>query len=203
MVKLGLIVLIVVIGGGYALFALRGPDIEGLITGEGGSPIQRLMLNYIGVLIFFENPILGVGWHGSSDAAHICNPEFVSQAMDLFPGLLLYYFPIDFQTSVHNTYIQIFSDTGLVGAMLFFILVFAIIKYGWKVHKRVKLKFGRASSLAIFLCIINILFWLNTNPIFGGNPEQGIFWFLVGMLVVLNKISNKREEKPREFEMIK
>jgi O-antigen ligase len=193
--KLGLIVLIVVVGGSYTLFVLRGPDIVGLMIGEGGSPIQRLMLSYMGALIFLENPVFGVGWHGSSDAMHISRPEFVSQAMELFPAFPLHYFTIDFQTSLHNTYVQIFSDTGIVGAICFFIVVFVIIKYGWRTHKKLEFKFERASSLAIFLCILNILFWLNANPIFGGNPEQGIFWFLVGMLVVLNKISNKNERK--------
>lgn len=67
--------------------------------------------------IFLSNPILGIGWNGSS--------YYFAQSLTYF-------------INVHNIYIQLLCETGIVGAVLYFSFFIYNYVIAWRMIKRVK-----------------------------------------------------------------
>jgi len=78
---------------------------------------QRTVLAYIGVRIWEDNPVLGVGWQRSS-RAEVFEP-YLADARRRFPDVVDLAFPAEGREwGVQNLYVQILADAGLVGLVL-------------------------------------------------------------------------------------
>lgn len=78
---------------------------------------QRTVLAYIGLRIFADEPVLGVGWQRSS-RPEVFEP-YVDDARRRFPDVVERAFPAEGREwGVQNLYVQVLADTGLVGLVL-------------------------------------------------------------------------------------
>jgi O-antigen ligase len=78
---------------------------------------QRTVLAYIGIRIWEDNPILGVGWQRSA-RAEVFEP-YVADARARFPDVVDQAFPAPGREwGVQNLYIQILADAGVIGLLL-------------------------------------------------------------------------------------
>ena len=78
---------------------------------------QRTVLAYIGVRIWEDNPVLGVGWQRSS-RAEVFEP-YLADARRRFPDVVDLAFPAEGREwGVQNLYVQILADAGLIGLVL-------------------------------------------------------------------------------------
>ena len=168
MARKQLIVAAVILAVGLAaVVGLRWYDVVGLFEVSGGSFTQRLIVGYSAWLIFLEHPLLGVGWQTSWAPGVIGDPAVsaqVRQRLGELPQVLL---PEQSPTSVHNLYLQVLAELGLVGAVLFVAMVVQITRECRRLLRRSSPVTRRvAVHWTVILVMLGI--WLNTNPLFGG-----------------------------------
>jgi hypothetical protein len=117
----------------------------------------------------------------------IGDPEIASELRARFPDARQDFFPDVSPTSVHNTYVQILADLGLVGFALF---AAALISIGLGVAKVLRHERGgelwpQLSSASLGLVVI--LVWLNDNPLYGGQVETVLLALLIGIVAAVGR----------------
>jgi O-antigen ligase len=152
-----------------AIAAWRYGDVVGLLDASGGTLAHREAMAYAGWRLFLDAPVLGVGWQQST-ASLLQSPDILASAMSRFGQLPSDYFTTRGNLGVHNAYIQLLAEMGLVGT---FAVVSALVAMLTRVRRR--------SLLPWLPLLVAILVWHNTNPIFGGLPETALLWFTYGL----------------------
>src|SRR6059058_2298006 len=106
----------------------------------------------------------------------------------MFPNANPIFYPDVTPTSVHNTYIQVLADLGLVGFILFVALIVAIAACVRELLRRL----GPSSGLwrpawVMSLGFVLVMVWLNDNTLFGGQPETVVPALLIGALAATSR----------------
>lgn len=162
-----------------AIAAWRYGDVVGLLDGSGGTLAHREAMAYAGWHLFLDAPVLGVGWQQST-AWLLQSPDVLASAMSRFGQLPSDYFTTRGNLGVHNAYIQLLAEMGLVGT---FVVVSALVAMLRRVRGR--------SPLPWLPLLVAILVWHNTNPIFGGLPETALLWFTYGLAEATGSSSSR------------
>jgi O-antigen ligase len=151
------------------------------------STSQRIILGAAGLEVFERNPVIGAGWQRSSSPTVIGDPEIASELRSRFPAAKQGFFPDVNPASVHNTYVGVLADLGLIGFALFAAAIVSIGLGAQRVFERVRgselRPFARSSALGLVV----ILLWLNDNPIFGGQVETIVLAILAGALAAVGR----------------
>lgn len=154
---------------------------------SSGSVSQRLIVADAGLEVFKAHPIIGVGWRRSDEA--ISDPAIIAHLRRRYAQTPARLFPDVTPTSVHNAYVQILAELGVVGLVLAVYLMFtskraisgllAQLPRGTQVRRA-------AQSMAMALIVI--LIWLNENPIYGGQMETVLLALLPGSLAAVARL---------------
>jgi hypothetical protein len=155
-----------------AIAVWRYGDVVGLLDASGGTLAHREAMAYAGWRVFLAAPMLGVGWQQST-AWMLQNPDVLASTMSRFGQLPSYYFTTPGTLGVHDAYVQLLAEMGLVGT---FVVVSALVV--------MLIRVGRRSPLPWLPLLVAILVWHNSNPIFGGLPEVALLWFVYGLAEV-------------------
>jgi O-antigen ligase len=151
------------------------------------STSQRIILGAAGLEVFERNLAIGAGWQRSSSPTVIGNPEIASELRSRFPAAEQSFFPDVHPASVHNTYVGVLADLGLIGFALFAAAIVSIGLGAQRILVRVRgselRPFARSSALGLVV----ILLWLNDNPIFGGQVETIVLAILAGVLAAVGR----------------
>jgi probable O-glycosylation ligase (exosortase A-associated) len=130
----------------------------------------RLFLWKAGIMIFIDNPIVGTGFLTFPEAKFKYENRF-SYLPDAFRASV---FRRESKRVSHNTYVQVLSDCGLLGAIPFYLVIIGCIAYGFRARKlmtsscpeyrnRVLLLCGISAGLAGYsVCIFTIDALLNS-----------------------------------------
>jgi O-antigen ligase len=175
------------------IWTLRPGDVVDLMDESGGSFTHRLMIADAGLRIFRDHPVLGVGWQASATEAVVGTPTLNAALMQTFENLPTHYFFLEKPTSLHNMYIQLLAELGLIGFALF---VRGSVRVGQAV--KVILREIPAESpdkmWARFytLGLVFLLIWWNTNPLYGGQTESLLAFTFLGALASISHL--KRQE---------
>ena len=182
----------------WGLWLLRPNDFVGLMSLSGGSWAQRVMIAYGALQIFLSHPLFGVGWQASGTNAFIGDPTLNEVLMQAFSKLPKHYFFLERPNSLHNMYLQLLADLGIIGFALF---VYGIIGVGKKVADILRMvpTHSPFRRLALFsaMGLVYLLIWWNTNPLYGGQTESLLavtFLSLLAALWRLNKQNYRREK---------
>ncbi|MEM1540880.1 MAG: O-antigen ligase family protein [Candidatus Bathyarchaeia archaeon] len=176
-----------------SIWWLRRSDVEGLLELAGGSFAQRLMIAYAALLIFSRNPLLGTGWQASGSHIYIGDPNLNVALMNKFASLPQHYFFIERPTSLHNMYLQLLAELGIVG---FCIFLFAFVRL-YKTFKEwlpdIRKVLPQQSLWAHFACmgLVFLLVWWNTNPLYGGQTESLLVVFFLSLLASIKRLSQE------------
>jgi O-antigen ligase len=165
---------------------------------RNSSASHRILVMTAGLEIFERNPVIGAGWRQSSNPRLIGDRDVVTDVRRRFPAARAVHYPDISPTSVHNTYVQILADLGLVGFALFAALI-AIIALRIRGLLR---RMGPAHDLrrevwVMAMGLLLLLVWLNDKPLFGGQPESVFGALLVGTLAATARIVAQRDPVPR------
>ena len=176
-----------------ALWWLRGPDIEGLLSLAGGSFAQRLMIAYSSLLIFLRDPLLGTGWQASGTHIYIGDPDLNFMLMSRFENLPQHYFFTERSTSLHNMYMQLLAELGIIGFCLFIFVVAQVYKTVKEWLSDIRRVLPQQSIWAHFAAVglVFILVWWNTNPLYGGQTESLLAVFFLSMLASIRRLSQE------------
>jgi O-antigen ligase len=155
---------------------------------EESSTWHRAVVGVAGLEIAARNPIVGVGWRRSSDPDVIGDPELNTELRSRFETTKAGVFPDVHPTSVHNTYVQIAAELGLIGLAL---LAFVLWTFGKDVRRALRnLDHRGAVRRALWFlawAVVLVLIWLNDNPLFGGHPETVLLAVLVAAIAGLGR----------------
>jgi O-antigen ligase len=182
--------LLLVIGAGS--LALRGNDLQDYIGFLGNTKTedqnietysQRTVLAYIGLKIFLDHPLTGVGWQAAElptnfeshlDAAHRRFPDVTAGA---FPSA-------EHRWGVQNAYVQAAADMGILGLLVLLATVVSAFLRSATRSLRGTLPPGPlALTLAIAL-LVGATEWAALGLV-PGVPTTALLWLAIGGAVAL------------------
>jgi O-antigen ligase len=182
--------LLVVAVGLAVVTTLRPVNLPGSEEFRSSSSAHRLVLADAGRRIFAHHPITGVGWQRSPDVVR--SPELNDELRERWEGVIaeqLFPRTLDRGPTLHNMYIQILAEAGVVGFLTF---VAAMIAIGIGISRL--LRAARVdqslyvSTRATMILLVATMVWLNDNPLFGSQPESIMIALFLGMLAAVPPI---------------
>lgn len=191
------VMLALVVAAGVVILlsaVLRPKTVFGLVALDGGSFAHRLMLGYAGVLLFASEPFLGVGWQAGATELFMGDEYLNMHLLRVFGRMPAHYFPGHSVTSVHNMYIQLLSELGIIGSLLF---LFGCVGIGVRINRiRKRVDQDREVKLWTEFCafaLIYLLLWWNGNPLYGGQTESLLAVSCLGVLGAVGRLQMVRD----------
>jgi O-antigen ligase len=191
-------VLSVALGLAYALAAVIRPS--NLPTSEhfrDSSAGQRTVMAAAGLELAERNPVIGVGWRRSEVPEVIGDPDLNRELRARFRATKSDNFPDVSPSSVHNAYVQVVADLGLIGLGL---LLFALLSLARGIRLALERTTTRTPEWVQlwFLAwgVVLILVWWNDNPIYGGQRETVILAVFLGAIAGLGRRANGHAAHP-------
>lgn len=120
---------------------------------------QRLYSIVEGLRLWVRNPFLGIGLGG------FFHHEIIKNGLPLV---------------IHNTFIWILTEFGIIGSSIFFLYGFTILKYLYNLILSRKASLWSIQDKLIFNLVIIFLLMGSAHEIF----YQRIFWFILGAAIV-------------------
>ena len=151
--------------------------------GNAASWNERLIDAYVGGRVFLENPIAGTGWHGLLPPREYV--RFIDDARARFPDQPASYFPSVDGFIPQQTYDQVLYELGIVGALLFLVLAFAVVRASVRVVRAWPR--DDPDDLIAYLpaaWVGALAGGLSGAALFGGVPLAAIFWLTIGVAAV-------------------
>jgi putative inorganic carbon (hco3(-)) transporter len=157
----------------------------------GADAITRLVLWAAAWNLFRQSPVLGVGW-GNFTAVY---------------GLNSAYFISD-KVAAHNIYLQLLSETGLIGVCSFIYLVVQSWKQAVRQWQNSGNVMDRAIAFGVQGALISVLVHGMVDFFFQLSVQFGtLFWTLLALLVVSGRLSvtstDALEKESREGGLVK
>jgi O-antigen ligase len=166
--------------------AIRPENLPHSDAFKSSSAWHRTVVGSAGLELASRNPIIGVGWRRSSDPEVIGDADVARSLRERFAGTREEFFPDVSPTSVHNAYIQIAAELGLIGLALLGVVLFSLAQDIRRLLGRLPLG-SEAWRQVWYLAwgAVLILIWLNDNPLFGGQAETVMLATFVGVIAGL------------------
>jgi O-antigen ligase len=185
---LALVAVVAIVAGGVV--AVRGDALADFVRFLGirgnDRPVgvetysQRTVLAYIGLRIFEDHPVLGVGWQRSSrpDAFE----PYLDDAHRRFPDVVELAFPAEGREwGVQNLYIQVLADTGIVGLTLLLLVGGTGVALAWRAAARAPTPWGAGAGLLVLCALLTIAGEWASLGIVAGIPLQAASCLLLGL----------------------
>jgi len=131
--------------------------------------------------VWMQSPIFGVGLHKYREACENLGIYGMSYLQAIGPGVCFH---------PHNITLQLLSETGLIGFILFYLMVtvlaFTSLKFYYR--ERLWLSFALVFNI-IFICFLPIA----SGTSFFANKYGAIIWLLIGVMLAVNRLFQKNE----------
>jgi O-antigen ligase len=152
-----------------------------LTSNDQGSAQSRITLAQTALEIIKDHPLLGVGLNNYISAMH-------------------QYGQIDLRnngpTLVHNVYLLITAETGLLGGAAFVLLLAFVLINCWRVFIKSKDDTISAISIGLFSGVIALaVHALSDYAIFADSRVKTQFWLLIAIVAAIVKIQENTELK--------
>ncbi|HUF01615.1 MAG TPA: O-antigen ligase family protein [Gaiellaceae bacterium] len=141
---------------------------------------QRTVLAYIGLRVFADNPVAGVGWQRSS-RPEVFEP-YVDDARQRFPDVVAIAFPAEGREwGVQNLYVQMLADAGVIGLVLLLSVGAAGVILAVRTTRHAPHAWAAGGGL-VALCALMILAgeWASLG-IVAGIPLQAVTCLVLGL----------------------
>jgi len=139
---------------------------------------QRTLVAYIGLRIWLQNPIVGVGWQGSFEPSVV--DRELPAAHRRFPDLA----PLAFPTAQHEygiqvLYLQTLADLGVIGFLLLLAVLATPLVLAGRVAFRGPPVAAPTAALALYLLLLCYGAWTAVGLV-AGLPLDALTWLAVG-----------------------
>jgi O-antigen ligase len=144
-----------------------------LFADDGGSASARLPLFQLAFHMIADHPLLGVGAN---------NCAFVSEDYTNTVALRSAWF-----YTVHNKYLLVWVETGILGLSAFLWFLAATLRRGWltwKINNRFLAPLGLAFSAAMMGQMIHMFV-----DVFHSRPQVQTFWLIAGVVTAIYNVS--------------
>jgi hypothetical protein len=185
---LAVVALVAVVGAGAT--AIRADSLEEFVRFVGISErsdpegvetySQRTVLAYIGVRIWEDNPIVGVGWQRSA------SPEvferYVPDARERFPDVVDLAFPAEGREwGVQNLYIQLLADAGVIGLLLLLAVGAGGIVLAWRTVAHGPRPWAVGAGVASICALLTLAGEWGSLGIVAGIPIEAATCLVLGL----------------------
>jgi O-antigen ligase len=185
---LALVAIVAVVAGGVT--AVRGDALGDFLRFVGvrgdDAPVgvetysQRTVLAYIGLRIFEDDPVLGVGWQRSS-RPEVFEP-YVADARARFPDVVDLAFPAEGREwGVQNLYIQMLADAGVIGLALLLLVGASGLALAWRTAARAPTPWAAGAGLLVLCALLTLAAEWASLGIVAGIPLQAASCLLLGL----------------------
>jgi O-antigen ligase len=185
---LAVIALVLVVAGGVT--AIRADSLEQFVRflGVRGDEApqgvetysQRTVLAYIGLRIWEDNPITGVGWQRSA-RADVFEP-YLEDAHERFPDIVELAFPAPGREwGVQNLYIQMLADAGIVGLLLLLAVGGGGLVLAWRTVTHAPNAWATGTGLVVLCALLTLAGEWASLGIVPGIPIQAATCLLLGL----------------------
>jgi len=157
--------------------ALAGFFFQRLGEIDDFTAVSRLAIWEGAFTVFARSPVLGTGF---------------GNLRGLMGGLLS--LPDGWTGDAHNLYLELLAETGLVGFLVFGVLIILALRTALKQFRRTENHFNRMIALAIFAAICGLLVHGTVDYLFHTTPQVTALLFLV--LGLLSAQGSIREAVP-------
>jgi putative inorganic carbon (HCO3(-)) transporter len=150
-----------------------------LFGDDSGSAESRIPLMKLAFRIIADNPVLGVGANNFTVVMdRYLTPEFRH-------GFLF---------AVHNKYLLVLSETGIVGLLAFLAFLLDALRKGWRCwafQDRLlsPLALGFAAGIAGHMVHMSV-------DVFRGRPTQQLLWLIAGLLAAMHRMCAAPPDSP-------
>jgi O-antigen ligase len=179
--------LVAVVGAGVV--ALRGGDLASFARFLGAdsrveqrgieSYSHRTVLAYIGLRIWLDHPVVGIGWQ-ESEGERGYGP-YLDDARRRFPEVFPEAFPgPEREWGVQNGYVQALADLGAIGLALFLAVPLAGIGLGARALFRRGPVAAGTGALALVLVVGLMGLW-SAHGLIAGVPLDAATWLALGL----------------------
>jgi O-antigen ligase len=154
---------------------------------------QRTILAAAGLEIWSHHPLIGVGWRRSDSAEVISTRQINIALRTRFQDGRTDFFPDNHETSVHNSYVQVLAEFGVVG---FAALIALLIAIG-RGLRGVLASIPRGDPLwplawVLTLVVVLDLVYFNDTPLYGGQIETVALALVIGCAVAVGRMQARR-----------
>jgi O-Antigen ligase len=141
---------------------------------------HRSLLAYIGVRIFADHPLVGVGWQGSEEQENY--GPYLADAHRRYPHEPALAFPSPQHAwGVQNAYLQTLTDLGLLGFVVLVGLLVAAVVLGAKAALRAPPGGVVPSAVGLLWLLVAAGVW-NGLGLVAGIPLDALTWLGVGLI---------------------
>jgi hypothetical protein len=141
---------------------------------------QRTVLAYIGLRIWQDNPVTGVGWQRSAQA-DVFEP-YLEDAHKRFPDVVEHAFPAPGREwGVQNLYIQMLADAGIVGLLLLLAVGGGGLVLAWRTVTYASNPWATGAGLAVLCALLTLAGEWASLGIVAGIPLQAATCLLLGL----------------------
>jgi len=150
-----------------------------LLGDDKGSAESRIPLMKLAFRIIEDNPVLGVGVNNFTVVMdRYLTPEFRHS----------------FLFAVHNKYLLVFSETGIIGLLAFLAFLLDALRKGWQCwafQDRLlsPLALGIAAGIAGHMVHMNV-------DVFRGRPTQQLVWLVAALLTAMHRMCAAPPDSP-------
>ena len=187
---LALVAIVAVVGAGVT--AIRSDTLNDFLQFVGlredeqslgvESYSQRTVLAYIGLRIFQDEPIVGVGWQRSS-RPDVFEP-YLADAQARFPDVDPLAFPAEGREwGVQNLYVQMLADAGAIGLLLVLALGVGGTMLAWRTAGYAPNPWAAGAGLAMLCALATIAGTWASLGIVAGIPLQAATSLVLGLAV--------------------
>jgi O-antigen ligase len=132
---------------------------------------RRINIWHQAIRLFQENSIVGIGYG-----------VFRYLGLDL--------------GDTHNIYVKILTEQGLVGLIIFLLVLFCFMREGFMLYQKGEEDMDKALGLGLFICVFILIF----NNFFGDRwsymEPNAFLWVFAGLVCRLNAMA--KDPKPKE-----
>jgi O-antigen ligase len=150
-----------------------------LLGDDKGSAESRIPLMKLAFRIIEDNPVLGVGANNFTVVMdRYLTPEFRHS----------------FLFAVHNKYLLVLSETGIIGLLAFLAFLLDALRKGWQcwaLQDRLlsPLALGFAAGIAGHMVHMSV-------DVFRGRPTQQLLWLVAALLTVMHRMCAASPDSP-------
>jgi O-antigen ligase len=167
-----------------AFFYIPNPVSRRLTADDNGSALSRVPLMRLADHIIADNPILGVGANNfAAVMRHYEGPEF--------RHAWLY--------TVHNQFLLVWSETGLIGLLAYVWIFGNIIRRGWRLWKGRDALFAPL-GLGVVAAVCGLLSHMLVED-FSSRPIIQFVWILAALIVAAELIQSREHAEGESVDL--
>jgi len=158
------------------LVLLRQPIMARLLGDDLGAANSRVTMAGQALEVIEANPVLGVG---ANNYAEWYEPNYAPESN-----------ASSFRT-VHNKYLLVWAETGVIGLLAFLGFLFAVIRkgrQGWQLRDPLLSPLALSFTAAIVGQMAHMFF-----DIFHSRPQVQTLWLLAGLVIAIRYVDNHIE----------